>query len=182
MVAAALLVAACGGGGAPTPTPSPTPAAAPARTPTPEEGAYFAALKTALDGPQQRWAELRQFRGQAFAAQVTEEQRRANSQEYARRYRAYAQEARDALGGLSAPADLEGAHKALVAAADGLVALGDELERSMGESPVTTIEDLAGAFDAAGGVTAEQRFRDACFDLQTMAAARGAGIDLGCNQ
>lgn len=140
------------------------------------------ALKTALDSLHQRWGDLRQFRGQAFAVQVTEEQRRANSQEFARRYRAYAQEAREAIGGLSAPAGLEAAHGALVAAAEGLVVLGDELGRSLEGSPVGSGEELAGVFDAVGGVTMEQRFRDACFDLQAMAAARGMGIDLGCNQ
>lgn len=147
-----------------------------------DEAAYLTDLKTALDARHQRWNELRQFREQAFAVQVTEEQRRANSQEFARRYRAYAQEAREAIGGLSAPAGLEVAHEALVTAADGLVGLGDELERSLESLPAASAEELAGAFDAAGGITLEQRFRDACFDLQTTAAARGATLDLGCNQ
>ena len=181
VVAAALLLVACGGRAA-TPTPSSAPTGTPARTPAPDEGAYLTAVKTALDGLHQRWGELRQFRGQAFAVQVTEEQRRANSQEFARRYRAYAREAREAIGGLSAPAGLESAHGALLAAVDGLVALGDELQRSLEGSPVASAEELAGVFDAAGGVTLEQRFRDACFDVQTMAATRGARVDLGCNQ
>lgn len=180
MVAA---VAACGGGGgASSPAPSPTPQVTPVQTPTPEEQAYFEALKAALDGMHQRTAELRDFRAQAFALQLTEDQRKANSQELGRRYRSYAEEARDALSQIVAPAGLEAVHGSLLAAADGLVKLGQDLESYLSQSPVATSQGFTEAFGRADGVNAEQRFRDFCFDLQSQARARGVGVDLGCNQ
>lgn len=182
-MATAVAVAACGGGGAgPGPAFSPTPQGSPAQTPSPQEQAYFDALKAALDTMHQRSAELRDFRSQAFALQFTEEQRRANSQELGRRYRSYAEEARDALSQIVAPAGLEAVHGSLLAAVDGLVKLGRDLESYLSESPAVTSQDFADAFGRADGVTAEQRFRDFCFDLQSQARARGLGVDLGCNQ
>ncbi len=130
----------------------------------------------------QRSAELRDFRSQAFALQLTEDQRRTNSQELGRRYRSYAEEARNALSQIVAPAGLEAVHGSLLAAVDGLVKLGQDLESYLSESPVATSQGFADAFGRADGVTVEQRFRDFCFDLQSQARARGLGVDLGCNQ
>ncbi len=182
LVTTAVAVAACGGGGGSSLPPSPTPQGTPAQTASPEERAYFDALKAALDAMHQRSAELRDFRAQAFTLQLTEEQRRSNSQELGRRYRSYAEEARNALSQIVAPANLEAVHGSLLAAVDGLVKLGQDLESYLSESPVATSQDFADAFGRADGVTVEQRFRDFCFDLQSQARARGLGVDLGCNQ
>lgn len=180
---AAVATAACGGGGgSASPAPSAAQEGTPAQTASPEEQAYFDGLRAALDGMHQRATELRAFRAQAFVPQLTEDQRRANSQELARRYRSNAEEVQKALSQIAAPAGLDAVHGSLVAAADGLVKLGQDLESYLNDSPVGTEQDFIDAFGRADGVSVEQRFRDFCFDLQSQARARGLSVDLGCNQ
>jgi len=146
-----------------------------------EEDAYFVALQTKLEESRLESEALREFRAGVFDASRPVEERMSGSVEYGERYRAYAEQRRDAVTALVPPESLLAGHTALLGAAEAAVTLGEELAERLAAQPLANEEAFANLFFELDGVTIEQRIRDACQDLQAYASAAGLAYDLGCH-
>lgn len=181
VVAALTILAACGGnddsGSAPTSAASGSPASDASGNPTVSDDAYFAELTSVLDDIALDSTALDDFRANAFDSSLTEDQRIANAREFAQRYEAFAQDARDGVLDITPGQSLSGEHGALVDALSDLVTLGDDLATTLDESPVATDAAFGDLFFELDGQSLELRVRDACFRLQQVAT--NVGIEAG---
>lgn len=178
----AALLAACGGGddtaSPPTPEGSPTPVP----TPAAEQRAYFEAMKTALGETHAEYEGLLSVLLPAFDEALPEGDRTAAVTAYGDGYVVYAQATQARIASVTPPPGAGDAHAALTAAAAALGPLGDALQTSLTADPVTDETAFNDVFFQADGAAIEQRFRDACRDLQSYANDLNAGVDYQCTR
>ncbi|MCH8815154.1 MAG: hypothetical protein IH957_08700 [Chloroflexi bacterium] len=180
VAAAAVLFVACGGGDSATPTPSPSPIFIPPGTPSPAEVVYFKKLTTAMSTISARFDELSDADVPTFDEQLSENALINDVRQYAGRYLDFAADARDFIGPIDAPPSLASLHASLVEAVQDLVLLGTTLALDMELNPALTADDFEDAFFDLNGLVLEQRFRDACSDLQFYADGKDAAIEIVC--
>jgi hypothetical protein len=139
-------------------------------------------MKQALDETHAEAEALRAVLQPGFDATLPETDRAAAVIAYGDGYVVYAQATEARIAAVTSAAGAGAAHAALAAAAAGLGPLGDALQASLTASPVTDETAFNNAFFAADGSAIEQRFRDACRDLQSYANGLNASVDYECTR
>ncbi len=176
VLAATVFLAACGSSSDDaTPSPTPLPAA------SSEERAYFQELQTAMRQVRQESTALADFRSHAFDPGLTEADRQSQGNQYGSRYAAFASDRQTRLSAITAPGSMESLHNRLTDAAAAVKQLSDDLTVRLAARPASSAADLNTLFIELDAATLEQRFRDACTDLQRRGSGLGVSVDLACS-
>ncbi len=176
VLAATVFLAACGSsGGGETTSPTPLPTA------SSEESAYFQALQAAMRQIREESTALADFRSHAFDPGLSEADRRSRGSQYGSRYAAFASGRQARLSAISAPDRMKSLHTRLTDAAAAVKQLSGDLTARLAAQPVSSAADLSTLFIELDATTVEQRFRDACTDLQRRGNGLGVSVDLGCS-
>lgn len=150
-------------------------------TASPEERAYFQELQTAMQQIRQESTAVADFRSHAFDPSLTEADRLRRGSEYGTRYATFASGRQTRLSAINAPASLRTLHSGLTDAAAATKKLSDDLNARLAAKPVGSASDLNTLFIELDAATLEQRFRDACTDLQKRGVNRSVNVDLACS-
>lgn len=176
VLAATVFLAACGSsGGGETPSPTPQPTA------SSEERAYFQELQDAMRQIRAESTALADFRSHAFDAGLTEADRQSRGDQYGSRYAAFASGRQARLSAIAAPGSMKSLHNRLTDAAAAVKQLSGDLTVRLAARPVSSASDLNTIFIELDAATVEQRFRDACTDLQRRGNGLGVSVDLACS-
>lgn len=170
----ALLIAGCGGdddGGSD---------AAPSASASAEESQYYQRLADALASTAGDMSDLAQQRTEAFEASQAQAEREEASVALAESYVAVMAQRLADITAVVPPESLVELHQALIGAARENVDLGDDLVDRLTETPVATDAEYNEVLVSLEASTVNQRFRDACSDMQNRAVGAGSDVDLGC--
>lgn len=115
-------------------------------------------------------------------ASDSEDTRRAAVVAYADAYVAYGASAQEQVGAVPAVESATAQHAALAAAAVDLQHLGEALTDAVASNPPADEAGFNNAYFEIDGSVLEQRFRDACVDLQTLATSKGVEVDYQCTR
>jgi hypothetical protein len=181
-LAAVAAFAACGGddsdsGSQPSPGAS-LPANA---TPFPDDQAYFEAMAVVFDDTHTE-AEAIRADLQAGFTSASEDERRSAVRTYAAAYVAYADATHARIDGVTPPDSAATQHAALRDAATGVQDLGQAISTAVETSAPADESSFNTIYFDADGPALEQRFRDACRDLEALASARGVEVDYECTR
>jgi hypothetical protein len=187
--AAVLLIVACadGGGGSPGGNTSAGDTGLATVSPTlggtagPEE-TYYSELASALTELSNSFKALADLRRETFDPALSEQERREGSMRFGMAYEAFAASAQTRLTTMMPPAELRSLHEALARAATDLQHLGGELRLRLETEPTSTLEEFGELFAELDGLSIEQRFWDACFDLKQAAARKGVSAAFDCGR
>jgi hypothetical protein len=142
--------------------------------------AYFNELTAALDAIGEDSRALNDLRANAFDEALSEEERITNAEEFVAQYEAFAQSGHDELLAIEPGPSLSGQHGDLVDALGGLVPFAEDLASALEANPVSTEQAFRDLYFELEGQSLELRVRDACFDIETVAANLGIEATIAC--
>lgn len=182
ILAAALLVAAataCGDDDSGSGSDAPTQTSG--ATAFPDEQAYFDEMVAVFEGIHSE-AETIRAELQTGLASSSSDERSAAIAAYADSYTTYGMNAQAQLSAIKPPGSASAQHSALAAAALDLQQLGEALNAAVELNPPSDEAGFNNAYFEIDGSALEQRFRDACVDLQTLASSKGVEADYQCTR
>lgn len=180
-LAAVAVFAACGGDDDSGSSSDPGATDASGATAFPDEQAYFDAMAVAFEDIHAESEAIRTALQEGMAS-TSEDSRRTAVLTYAEDYIAYGMNAQAALNAVPAPESATEQHAAVVAAAFGLQQLGESLTGAVQLNPPADEAGFNSAYFEIDGSALEQRFRDACVDLETLASSKGIEADYQCTR